>query len=319
MTDTSGTAHFKFLSTVHEAPAELAPLIQVYHLPSSQHSSTRGQSGLWDLFLQCLPLMVNLKELAFHNIIGSPSRILPSLEEGCQAPFQLDKFSWTQENPKCLNRKAYEAQALSLLETQHELTQLRWVSRSKLISKLPVGACPKLKRLEGSTNAIGAILPSRSVTELHWLRPWWFHNRLSIQEKVMNLTELRALCAISLETYAHLQVKLQTLDTNPRNPFSNIEVVEVCIIYDKDVIPPDYPAVLSRFHRLKKLVITTPKGKARYRAVYDPSSQISQLFAYFPHLKYVDFFVHPAYRRWVDGVLLKERVSIDRDRILQLE
>ncbi|KDR80034.1 hypothetical protein GALMADRAFT_242246 [Galerina marginata CBS 339.88] len=316
MTATYGKLHVKFLSTIHKSPAEFAPLVRVYHLPT-WHSNTGGQKDIWNLILKCLPLMVNLKELAFHKVIGSPSKIFPPLGDGCPAPFQLDKFSWTESDLS--NNETYEAQALSFLETQPELTQLYWASHRDLISTLPVNACPKLKRLEGRTNAIRAIIPSRSVTELHWLNPWYRG-----QLEVLNLKGLRTLRAISIESYTYLRLLSATLAINPLHPLSNVEAVELCIVYVRDSSHTDFeqlPAILSSFPQLKKLVITTPKGGARYRDKYDPTSQISQLFAQLGHLKFVDFLLYPGpvYRRWVDGVLLPNLLSIDRNRILELE
>ncbi|KDR80033.1 hypothetical protein GALMADRAFT_136594 [Galerina marginata CBS 339.88] len=298
MTASDGKLHVRFLSTIHRFPAELAPLVRVYHLPT-RHSNTGGQKDIWNLILTCLPLMVNLKELAFHKIIGSPSKIFPPLGDGFQAPFQLDKFSWNESNRS--SNETYEAQALSFLETQPELTQLHWTSHRNLILTLPVNVCSKLKRLEGSTNAIRAIIPSRSITELHWLNSGYFYRA---QDEVLTLNGLRALRAISIRSYTHLRLMSASLGINSLHPLSNVEAVELCIVYGTDCSHTDLPEKLSSFPQLKKLVITTPNGGARYRDKYDPTSQISQLFAQLSHLKSVDFLLYPGpvYRRWVDGV-----------------
>ncbi|KDR80035.1 hypothetical protein GALMADRAFT_242248 [Galerina marginata CBS 339.88] len=321
MTAASGTTHFKFLSTIRKLPTELAPLVRVYHLPTIPHAGTRGQNCVWNLVLQCLPLMVNLKELAFHKIIGSPSRLFPSWGKGRRATFQLDKFSWTGEGCDPNHTRIYEEQALSFLETQHEMTQLHLLSSA---SSFPANACPKLKRLDGNIQAIGTVLRSRSVKELRWLNLSRLSS-LSIYD-VMMMTELRALRAISVESYFYLRMLMNLPSNHPRFvSLFNVEALEVLVSdasVDAFFIIADLAPKLPQFRRLRKLVITAPEGGARFPGPA-PEIHLHQLYAFeqCPELKSIDISWDsgPIYRRWVDGVPLPELLSIHRDKILELE
>ncbi|KDR80019.1 hypothetical protein GALMADRAFT_1174973 [Galerina marginata CBS 339.88] len=322
MTDSSGTAHFKFLSTIQRVPAELAPLVRVYHLPTLLHKGTRGQKGIWHLILQCLPLMINLKELAFHRIIGSPSNILPPLGKDCPAPFQLHRFTWNWNSAIHLRGRTYDEQALSFLETQHELTSLQWSSSNYVASTFPTNACRKLKYIEGNINAVMMFLPSRSVTELRWLNPW--HHYSNSFEDIQGLVELEALHSFSIESYSYLRIVTLFSKNNARSvALSRLEALEFCLGHLDDRNPTDLVRVVSSFPRLRKLVITNI-DKSSPHQIWAPDGfnpQIRQLFEKCTQLRYVDISwdADRIYRRWVDGSPLPELLVIERERILELE
>ncbi|KDR79835.1 hypothetical protein GALMADRAFT_153583 [Galerina marginata CBS 339.88] len=326
MTDTSGTTHYKFLLTIRRHPAELAPLVRIYHTPTGPHEQ-RGH--LWGLIRRCLPLMVNLKELAFRKIIGNPVHIFPSVGKGQKMPFQLDKFIWMVQSD------TYRNQMQTFLETQNELAHVQWATSQSVILSCSAQTSPKLKSLEGSTSTIRVLLPSRSITELYWFNEWpayrgaaggapphlFRHDAL----EVLEMKEFSALRGLSLKdkwiwdsVIMHPGFKASSL----------LEVLEIPSLFH------DYPteqnilnwtalrAVLPKFPHLKKLVITMSTPFTQFvNKKDDPTSEIGQIFGQCLHLKYVDVLWNygSVYRRWVDGEPLPALLSIKRDRILKFE
>ncbi|KDR79846.1 hypothetical protein GALMADRAFT_222787 [Galerina marginata CBS 339.88] len=245
-------------------------------------------------------------------------------------PFQLNRFIWMVQYHK------YDKQIQTFLESQSELTDVRWATSYSVVLQFPEESCPKLNSFVGSTSTIKTLLPSRSITELCWLNEWASDQNVAVGGaleskfrhdpiEVTELKEFAALRGLSLEGPV-----LDSIAMDPRfKGSSSLEVLEIAAEFND--YQSGYPdgfkwailrIILPKFSRLKKLVITPRRPFPQTANMpHNPTSEIGQLFAQCLNLRCVDILWDRdgIYRRWVDGGPLPNLLSIKRDRVLKFE
>jgi len=167
LTGGDGTKRYKCLSSIKKCPRR-AKYVRVYHDHSVAHKQHRS---MWKLIEKTLPLMVNLKDLAFRYIIGGgPHTVIFPRK---YAP-RLEKFTWSvnasSDYYEERNGRPFVAQALKFLEGQTQLKYLHW-QPSPYAEPNPkpstLTLVPHLDTLIGDIETIQTYLPGRdSITTL---------------------------------------------------------------------------------------------------------------------------------------------------------
>lgn len=141
------------------------PCLAYYVREFSFRPDTRYRGDhFWCLFRQALHQMVNLKclQLTLMAIDGNLFRIL---EELCNRPFQLERFSWKDYR---WTMNVHELVALvSFLSSQPHLQVLDFLSNSSSIA-LPRACCPNLTTFAGSYEVALNVLRDRPITNFIW-------------------------------------------------------------------------------------------------------------------------------------------------------
>lgn len=165
MTKEDGTKSFQFLSNIKNS-LRRAALVRLFHV----HTIVQKQrDSIWDLINSTLPLMINLKELAYRRTITSkPYQIFP-----LHPRFQLETFIWAVDSPGCQyhlavsRRPLYEGQAFQFLESQPQLRNLLWNSPNPSNVVPSHLLCPNLTSIQGNTHILNIFLPGRSITTVN--------------------------------------------------------------------------------------------------------------------------------------------------------
>lgn len=164
LTEKDGTKAYKSLSSIKNCPRR-AECVRVYHDHKIAHKQRRS---MWNLIGKTLPLMINLRELAFRYIIGRPlTTIFPR-----EYTPRLEKFIWSVQVRNFYGRESlsYVSQARKFLERQIQLRHLHWQPSPYAESNpkpSPHTLVPHLDTLIGDTETIRTYLPGRdSITTL---------------------------------------------------------------------------------------------------------------------------------------------------------
>ncbi|KDR75506.1 hypothetical protein GALMADRAFT_484446 [Galerina marginata CBS 339.88] len=151
VTDSDSAIHDGFLHTIQNNPT-LAQLVRIYYAPTSGHNCDKREFLSPTQFH--IGLMTNLQELTLSDVIALPR---PS-SNGQDMPLQLQRFTMLPDGTT-------HGAVKEFLETQRELTHLRWGGPHELT--LSRKACPNLRCLEADITTAKVILPGRCIEGLH--------------------------------------------------------------------------------------------------------------------------------------------------------
>ncbi|PPQ95385.1 hypothetical protein CVT26_008230 [Gymnopilus dilepis] len=309
MTDSEGTTHYKFLRKIQNN-LELARLVRIYHLPANQNTQ-RGSLGR--LLARCLPLMVNLEELAVPKIIWEDGIFPPQIVKKC--PFYLKRFVWIPFSDD-------HGDARRFLECESNLTHLYWGPRD--VPSLNEGALPNLISLGANAEVANQILHAQAITTFHYrlFRDSYYINFPSERQYAGDPELIASLLQREIPSLRTLS--FDVVPTFILQPFREVELKffrHVQVLYLLEARLQNFVNMapyLRKFPALKELIATPqlPLTVARSAAI---DSDVLQLFKVNPSLKQVSvLWENPRlYKQWILGCPQDQLVQLSEDWIFE--
>ncbi|KAF5318524.1 hypothetical protein D9619_011073 [Psilocybe cf. subviscida] len=249
-------AHINFLQTIVNSPDHLALFVRSYSqiglsLEPSYLSSRQTQYleikthrvKLWDLTVQALPLMINLKTLYFEP--SSSHASAPTLLQNCT--FQLGSFTWIGEGSEEWLFDQFLTSQPSLLHLQIKSTNYHDDEKH-----LPDNVCPALVSVACTFSGFAKVAKNRPITAFHMVTSaLGIEHPVHIEKKSPGERQ-QYLIALDRLKYLHLSSLFDFQPFASEISLDNVIVVELGI-WRELVISEETNILATQFPQLRVL------------------------------------------------------------------
>ncbi|KAF5328722.1 hypothetical protein D9619_011447 [Psilocybe cf. subviscida] len=281
-----------FLNAVASSPDRLALMVRRFHITVSWfdfHDCFDGEQGqlqhtLFDCLFQALPLMVNLKELRYHESLNGSSRpasgpppSIWSILKRC--PFRLQVFWCSYVGTNNRNSVAVFLDGQSGIRELwlHEAPKAMAPDTILSLQSLFKDACPSLISLGGMPEVVASMLAGRqSLQHMSWDEQASFAYAIEYTETLFDSTNTNSVVFLESLTYGPPLSLVGEV-------FRNLVILRT---WESDIIQK--LDMVKQLEHLRMLIVDMERGLCITSQLDNEEQVVQQVFSHLLSLDYLE-------------------------------